>query len=104
MLDIRQVQAFVSVVEERSFTRAAERLHIGQSGLSQQIKKLERNIGGDLFERSPQAVDITDLGRSLYPLAQDLLASAKSFERLAADRTGRPFLTGRPADDHESRT
>lgn len=83
MVDLRQVQAFIAVVEERSFTRAASRLHIGQSGLSQQIKKLERTVGGDLFERDSRTVDITALGRTLYKPAQQLLAAAEHFERSA---------------------
>ncbi|MEM9039232.1 MAG: LysR family transcriptional regulator [Actinomycetota bacterium] len=80
MIDLRHVQAFVAVVEERSFTRAAERLHIGQSGLSQQIKKLERTVGAELLHRTSRTVDITELGRELYGPAQDLLAAAAAFE------------------------
>lgn len=83
VLDLRQVQAFVAVVEERSFTKAAARLHIGQSGLSQQVKKLERTVGGELFVRDSRAVEITHLGRDLYKPAQQLLAAASHFERSA---------------------
>lgn len=86
MIDLRHVQAFVAVVEERSFTRAAERLHIGQSGLSQQIKKLERTVGAELLHRTSRTVDITELGRELYGPAQDLLAAAEAFESRWHDR------------------
>lgn len=93
MIDLRHVQAFVAVVEERSFTKAAERLHIGQSGLSQQIKKLERTIGGELLQRTSRSVDITELGRNLYQPAQDLLAAAAAFEIRCFDRPTKRVLT-----------
>lgn len=79
MVDLRQVQAFVAVVQTGSFTQAAHRLHIGQSGLSAQIKKLEQTIGGQLFDRRPTGVVPTELGREMFVHAQDLLASAERF-------------------------
>ena len=93
VIDLRQVQAFVAVVEERSFTKAAGRLHIGQSGLSQQIKKLERALGGELFDRDSRTVDITPLGRDLYKPAQQLLAAAENFERSARPDSSKRTLT-----------
>ncbi|WP_158687833.1 LysR family transcriptional regulator, partial [Streptomyces sp. HCCB10043] len=50
-MSLRQMEYFVAVVEESSFTRAAERLHVTQPALSHQIKALERTVGGDLLER-----------------------------------------------------
>ena len=93
VIDLRQVQAFIAVVEERSFTKAAGRLHIGQSGLSQQIKKLERTLGGELFERDSRTVDITPLGRDLYKPALQLMAAAENFQRSARPESSKRTLT-----------
>ena len=92
MLDLRQLQAFVAVVEHGSFTRAAERLHIGQSGLSAQVKKLERRLGYELFDRSGRQVETTGAGRKLYGAAQQVLAAAERFDRLAGTATTSPVL------------
>ena len=51
-MKLQQVQSFVVVYQERSFTAAAERIHATQSGLSMQIRELEESLGLQLFERS----------------------------------------------------
>lgn len=53
-LSLRQMEYFLTVVEESSFTRAAELLHVTQPALSHQIKALERTVGGALLERLPR--------------------------------------------------
>ena len=74
LVNPRWLQAFVVVAEELNFTRAAERLGIAQQPLSQQIARLEKEIGARLFDRSTRRVTLTDAGRSLYVDAQDVLA------------------------------
>ncbi|WP_143669295.1 LysR family transcriptional regulator, partial [Streptomyces sp. wa1063] len=64
-MSLRQMEYFVAVVEESSFTRAAERLHVTQPALSHQIKALERTVGGELLERLPRGVLLTQMGRAL---------------------------------------
>jgi DNA-binding transcriptional LysR family regulator len=83
LVNPRWLQAFVVVAEELNFTRAAERLGIAQQPLSQQIARLEREIGARLFERSTRRVSLTDAGRSLYVDAQDVLARLTDARRHA---------------------
>ena len=76
-IDIRLVKSFVAVADERSFTRAAERLHVAQPWLSVQIRKLEEQLGFRLFERNRnQAVIPSSQAEALLPAARDYLAAA----------------------------
>lgn len=72
-MDFRQLTYFVTVAQELSFSRAAERLHISQPPLSQQIKLLENDLGVQLFERTRRMVRLTHAGELFYVQAQDIL-------------------------------
>ncbi len=75
MATLRQLEYLVAIVDEGSFTRAAERLHVTQPGLSHQFQALEREMGGPLLERLPRGV--ADPGRALdAPHARAALAEA----------------------------
>ena len=67
---------FVAVAEELHFRRAAERLHISTPSLSQQIKAVEREIGGLLLIRSPDGVSLTAAGEAFLRSARTVLAAA----------------------------
>jgi DNA-binding transcriptional LysR family regulator len=74
--ELRQLRTFVSVAQRRSFTKAAEDLHIAQQAVSQQIKALERSLGVALFTRSSRVVELTPAGAAFLRDARRLLAAA----------------------------
>ncbi|MER5385127.1 LysR substrate-binding domain-containing protein [Streptomyces sp. NPDC002688] len=75
-MELRQLEYFVAVAEERSFTRAAERVHISQPGVSAQIRRLERELGADLFDRSARTATLTAAGKAALEPARAALAAA----------------------------
>ncbi|MER5452620.1 LysR family transcriptional regulator [Streptomyces sp. NPDC002764] len=75
-MELRQLTYFVTVAEELHFGRAAERLHIVQSAVSMQIQRLERELGAELFDRTPRRVRLTSAGERLLPRAREVLAAA----------------------------
>jgi len=88
-MELRHLRYFVAIAEERSFTRAAERLWVAQPGLSTQIRKLELELGLQLFERHTRGVDLTDAGVLFLERAR---AALRAIDEAAA--TGRDLETG----------
>src|SRR5579885_2642752 len=72
-MEIRQLEYLVAVVDEASFTRAAERLHVTQPGVSAQLRQLERELGQPLLDRSGRAVRPTQAGTAVLPYARAAL-------------------------------
>jgi DNA-binding transcriptional LysR family regulator len=83
-VDLRQLENFVAVAETGSFTRAAARLHVVQSGVSATVKGLETELGLVLFRRSSRAVALSDEGRALLPAARAALAAVDEVRDVAA--------------------
>jgi DNA-binding transcriptional LysR family regulator len=88
-MELRHLRYFVAVAEERSFTRAAEKLWIAQPGLSTQIRRLEGELGIRLFERHTRGVDLTEAGELFLDRARVTLVAAE-----AARSTGRDLAAG----------
>lgn len=84
-LDPRLLQSFVVLTEELHFGRAAERLTLAQSALSQQIIRLERQIGAPLFTRNSRIVEPTDAGRAMLEPARASLRAIEQAERAARE-------------------
>ena len=74
-MELRQLEHFIAVTEESSFTRAAQRLHVVQSTLSVSIRTLERELGVQLLERTTHRVRLTDAGRALLAEARNALGA-----------------------------
>jgi DNA-binding transcriptional LysR family regulator len=85
---LRQLEYFLASIEHGSFAAAAAALHIAQPSLSEQIRRLERTLGGPLFVRTNRNLQLTDLGRQVIPLAQNTVRSADALvERVRDVRT-----------------
>jgi LysR family hydrogen peroxide-inducible transcriptional activator len=72
-MEIHQLRYFCAIVKQGTFTRAAESVYVAQPSLSQQIHKLEDELGGKLFYRLPRAARLTPLGEFFLPRALAIL-------------------------------
>ncbi|KIF77824.1 LysR family transcriptional regulator [Streptomyces sp. 150FB] len=83
-MELRHLEYFVAVAEERHFTRAAQRLMVSQSGLSASVRALERELGARLFVRSTRRVELTSAGLALLTEATRALASVRAAKEAVA--------------------
>ena len=79
-MELHQLKYFLAIVDSGTVSRAAVRCGIAQPSLSQQLKKLERTLGIELFQREGRGVVLTDAGRALLPRARKILAEVQDAE------------------------
>jgi len=82
-LEFRQIRYALAVAKERSFTKAAERLNISQSAVSEQVKLLEEEAGFPLFRRTPRGIDVTERGRTFLYEAERIVGDVLSLSDTA---------------------
>jgi len=92
-MELHQLRYFCAVAETGSFSRAAEQSHISQPSLSQQIMKLEEELGARLFDRLGRSVRLTELGKTFLPRARAVL---RELEAAKGDVVERKDFVGGP--------
>ena len=92
-MELRQLEYFVAVAEETNFTRAAERVHISQSGVSAQVRRLEQELGATLIDRSGRTATLTAAGAAALDHAREVLGAARAVRQAVDDVSG--VLRGR---------
>jgi DNA-binding transcriptional LysR family regulator len=87
-MELRQLEYFIAVAEEASFTRAAARVHISQSGVSAQVRRLERELGATLIDRSGRTATLTAAGRAAVDHARAVLGAARAVRQAVDEVSG----------------
>jgi DNA-binding transcriptional LysR family regulator len=80
MIELTELRVFMAAAEERSFSKAAVRLHLSQSAISQTIQSMEKDFGVELFVRHGRSVWLSEAGQALLPLAKEVLGSSRLLE------------------------
>src|SRR3954447_3239236 len=87
-MELRQLQYLVAVVDEGSFTKAATKARVAQPGVSAQIRRLERELGQTLLDRSGGTVRVTAAGAAVLPYARAAMAAVAAMRDTVAALTG----------------
>jgi DNA-binding transcriptional LysR family regulator len=87
-IDLKWLRSFVVVAEEASFTRAANRVHVAQPGVSAQVRRLESELGQQLLDRSGRSVRLTEVGTAVLPFARAALSAVANARLAVAELAG----------------
>src|SRR5215218_4902710 len=87
-MELRQLEYLVAVVDHGGFTRAAERLHVAQPGISAQIRRLEAELGQELLDRSGRRVRPTAAGDAVLPYARAALQAVRGVRQAIDEVSG----------------
>ncbi|WP_299977974.1 LysR family transcriptional regulator [uncultured Pseudoteredinibacter sp.] len=99
-MDTQSLSAFCAVAELRSFSAAAQKLHLTQPAVSKRISGLEEQLDCKLFDRIGRTVDLTEAGRTLLPRANKILMEVEETRRLISDKSGEISGTLNMATSH----
>jgi DNA-binding transcriptional LysR family regulator len=88
MVNLDQLRIFQAVAQSRSFTRAANLVHLTQPGISKHIRQMEEYFGVPLFDRSGRKVTLTESGQVLFDATQEIMATIDAAERRIDDLKG----------------
>jgi DNA-binding transcriptional LysR family regulator len=88
MDNLERLRVFYAVAQAESFTKAADSLHLTQSGVSKHIKAMEAELGVPLFDRMARTVALTEAGKILYEAAREVIASVASAEQRVQELAG----------------
>lgn len=88
MINVPELKVFVTAAEELNFSRAAQRLHLSQSAVSQNIQSIERAYRVELFIRHGRSVQLSEAGQTILPMAREVLNSARLLEDALANVNG----------------
>src|SRR5918995_7297046 len=103
-MDLTSLRIFLAVAEERSFSRAAAKVHRTQPAVSQAVRRLEVDLGEELFDRSSKSGTLTDAGKVLQNYGQRLIRLAEESEsairQLRELRAGRVLIGANEAAVH----
>src|ERR1017187_9330638 len=95
-MKIQHVRYFLTLCEERNFTRAAKRCGVSQPSLTNAIKRLEQTLGGPLFHRDRRKIELTELGRIIKPYLKQINQSVCEAKREAAKVLSTPSIRHQP--------
>jgi DNA-binding transcriptional LysR family regulator len=88
MINIPELKVFVTAAEELNFSHAAQRLHLSQSAVSQNIQAIEKAYGVELFVRHGRSVQLSEAGQAILPLAREVLNATRLFEDALVNAKG----------------
>ena len=89
-MELSRLRALVAVVQQGSFTRAAERMRSQKAQVSRQVSELEAELGVRLLERTTRALRLTEIGREVFERAVGILAAIEETERTVQSARGEP--------------
>src|SRR4051812_15401444 len=87
-MELRHLRTIIAVARHRSFTKAAEELHLAQSAISQQIRRLETELGIEVFRRTSRSVEVTEEGKLVLAHAHRVLAEVDDLHNQLEELTG----------------
>ena len=80
LMNVPELRVFVTAAEELNFSRAAARLHLSQSAVSQNIQSIEKNYSVELFIRHGRSVQLSEVGQAILPMAREVLNTMRLLE------------------------